>query len=385
MEKKTKIVSLLVAACLILISILFVLKDRGQNNPVFVTADLSKHPVYSNYKYDKSGNVIYLGTQPLYAPTGLITETMKRDNLLRKNLLELGLKIRFYPFLKGADVNFFLQRGDLDSGIVGDMPAITIAATSKVLITSLIQYGPTSIMAKETVPIEHLKGRRIGYAFGSNAHYMLLEALSNAGIENQVTYVPLEVDQMPEALQAGEIEAFAAWEPIPEIGAVDHNFIAIYQKLSSGYLYFTKGFSERHPKALRQILASKIRAIEWLKGDQKNRLLASQWTIQASERLSGRKFGLDALENMRLSEKDILGKNSILTQEIPESDLKDQGPIHREFNFLKHIGMIPGSSQWRTVKESFTPQILNEILSDRNRYYLTVFDYSVGATGETET
>jgi hypothetical protein len=77
----------------------------------------SKHPIYTKYDFSNTEEVINLGTQPFFSPTGLITETMKRDNILHKALSESGIKARFFPFLNGNDVNLYLRRGDIDAGI----------------------------------------------------------------------------------------------------------------------------------------------------------------------------------------------------------------------------------------------------------------------------
>lgn len=386
MKTNIKIVGIFLSAFLILLIIVFGFKSLGPKKAVFPSADLTKHPVYGKYKYEGSENHIYIGTQPLYSPTGLITEAMKRDNLLRKKLLELGMELHFHPFFKGNDANFFLKHGDLDAGIGGDMPAIRMAATSRIVITSLIQYGPTSIVAKKLMLLKNLRGKRIGYALGSNAHYMLLSALSSAGLNKEdVHLIPLEVSQMTEALKTGTIEAFAAWEPTPGITLIKYPYFAIHKKLSSGYIYFKKSFSDKYPEALRHILASKIRAIRWIKRDHKNLLLSSQWAIQTSERLTGEKFSLTIEQNAELAGKDILGRHSILTPEIPESDLVKGGPINKEFNFLSNLGLIPSSSNWNTVQASFDQRIVTEILTNSRKYNLSVFDYQVYRQGQSES
>ena len=93
--------------------------------------NLSEHPIYRTYSFGSSDNVIDIGTQPLWVPTCLISEAMRHDNILRDALSERGLEVRFHAFLKGADINFFLERGDLEVAIGGDMPALVAAARPK--------------------------------------------------------------------------------------------------------------------------------------------------------------------------------------------------------------------------------------------------------------
>jgi len=84
-------------------------------------------------------------------------------------------------------VNFFLGRGDIDAGIGGDMPTLTAATNLDIVIPVMIQRGFISIVSNRQMLVEQLKGKRIGYAFGSNAHYALLKTLATAGLnENDV-------------------------------------------------------------------------------------------------------------------------------------------------------------------------------------------------------
>ncbi len=110
------------------------------------------------------------------------------------------------------------------------------------------------------------RGRRIGYAFGSNAHYALLNTLTSAGLdESMLTLVPMEVTEMPKALHEGKIDAFAAWEPTPFITVKQYpETVIIHKSLSSGYMYFKREFFDKHPEIVRLFLAAEIRAINWM-------------------------------------------------------------------------------------------------------------------------
>ncbi len=203
MKMKIKVFLLVCVICLTPIT--FLKTGKAERHSIVSTQDLSIHPIYSNYKFSNTEDVVSFGIQPIYSPTGLITEAMKRDAVLRNALSESGFKAEFYTFLKGDDVNFFIRRGNIDVGIGGDMPAINAAATLDIIIPALIQQGFTSIIARHSMLIRELKGKNIGYAFGSNAHYALLNALSSDGLsEAQVNLIPMEVHEMPDALQAGE-------------------------------------------------------------------------------------------------------------------------------------------------------------------------------------
>ena len=99
----TKRISAFIILLLSIISAQFVaiVADASEKSPRAISHNIKKHPLYSTYKFNNTDKVINIGTQPLYMSTGLVSETMKRDLILKKALKERGFEIRFFPFLKG--------------------------------------------------------------------------------------------------------------------------------------------------------------------------------------------------------------------------------------------------------------------------------------------
>src|SRR5262245_3454406 len=211
--------------------------------------------VYATYRFVRSPSMLSFGIQPLWIPTCVIWEAMARDRQLQADLRRAHCRLDAYGFFKGRDVNAYLRSGQLQGGIVGDLPALKAAAESDVRIVSLMQQGPCSIVAREAMPLEGLRGRRIGYAPGSNAHYTLLRALRDHGVgPRDVRLVPMDVTEMAEALAVGRIDAFSAWEPAPTLALLDHpSFEVLVRTEARGYVYFTRDFFERQPAAVRAI------------------------------------------------------------------------------------------------------------------------------------
>lgn len=350
------------------------LAERGQAS---AAPDLSDHPIYSEYEFGQDESIIDLGKQPMWTPTGLIIEAMLRDTLLHTALAEQGLRIRSHPFLKGADVNFFMRRGDLEAGIGGDMPALTAAADSSVLVAALIQRGYCSIVAARPMLLEQLRGKRIGYAFGSNAHYALLAALSSAGLGvEDVRLVALDVTEMPNALLSGAIDAFSAWEPTPTIGmSRSEGPEIIHRRLSPGFMYFARSFADRCPEAVRQIVAAELRAIRWIQDRSSNFAQATRWAMEAERELSAKPSVLSVEQYAALAENDLLGILDCVPA-IPKSDLATDGHLFREFEFLQALGTIPRTVAWEDVQACFDRTVVEHVLSNAQAYRLTAQDYS---------
>lgn len=378
MSRRINILSIVFGILIVITSIILAnawFSNKGTKRQPIYEPDLLNHPIYSTYEFAAKEDIINIGTQPLYLPTGLITEVMKRDLLLKEALLKYNLKLQFYSFLKGDDVNFFLKKGDLQAGVGGDMPALSIAASTEVIIPALIQQGYCSVVARQSMVMRELKGRRVGYAFGSNAHYALLRALESGELtESQVNLIPVEVTDMPEALESGKIDAYSAWEPTPTISLMNYpsSFI-IHRNLSSGYLYFHKDLIMKKPEAVHHIIAAEIRALRWVQKDKENLRRTGKWLLQESEELFGRRIGLSIELIEKLAYEDILEITS--TPFIPKSYLAQDGLLYDEFIFLKSLGKISSSCKWEKILNSFDRQIMKKIISHPERYNLNEYKY----------
>lgn len=328
------------------------------------------HPSYSKFDFGDKDSLIRLGVQPMYLPTGLILETVQRDRFLADQLRQEGKRLKLYSFFKGDDVNHFQTQGQLEGGVVGDMPAIMAAATSDITIPVLLQQGFITLVARRHMLLEELRGHKIGYAYGSNAHYALLNALAKGGLsESDVTLVPMEASEMPEALHSGAVDAYSAWEPVPSLCLSLHPQYntAIHRSLCTGFLYFRNDFIERNPVVVHYILAAVIRAVNWLQDDKQNMLMASEWTLESIRAMTGKELGLSILQIADLAAKDILG--NVYQPTVPKSILAEDGALKREFEFLKDLGKISPEIEWSRIQSSFDHDLLDKVLAnaDKNR------------------
>lgn len=351
---------------------------KGRTPDNSAAPDYLNHPIYSAYNFGEADNVVNIGLQPLYLPANWIFEAVRRDTVLARALSDMGLEVRYFQFLKGNDVNHFLINGDLDAGIGGDMPALTIAATHEVIIPTMVQHGFTSIVANRPMLIKELKGKRIGFAYGSNAHFTVMDALASEGLtEDDVDFVAMETTDMPAALQDGRIDAFSSWEPTPAIALAENpEAVVIHRSLSSGYLYFSSSFANDHPEAVRHIVAAQVRAIRWLQLRPEDFSLACSWSCQSAKTLADSFPECPKDKRMALANNDILGTR--LPPFIPVYNLSENGPLHREFVFLKSVRKIPQSALWEVVAESFDRDILSEVLANPVEYNLDDVTLALG-------
>ncbi len=331
----------------------------------FTGSDIENHPIYREYTFSPAKHVIDIGVQPLWIPTSILTEVMKRDAVLCERLRALGVELVFHSFLKGDDVNYFLEKGDLDAGVGGDMPTLRAVADGAVAV-SLFQVGPVSIISRDVQEVVQLKSMRIGYAHGSNAHFYLLNTLEKHGMgAGDVRLTPMEVTDMPEALAAGRIDAFSAWEPTPAITLYRYpEFKKTHQGRSHGFLYVSPAMYTEHPEIVRHLLASEVRALRWIRKSKKNILTAAGWARASAAAMTGEAIPLSREEIAALALEDLPGFRIKKYPGITARLLADDSPLVREFTFLQKFGYIENGVDWREVRERFDRQQMEHILND---------------------
>lgn len=343
--------------------------------------NLTLHTLYKNYHFDQSENVINIGIQPLWTP-GVITEVMKRDQLLKQALLHRGMTVRFHPFFKGADVNYFLQRGDLDAGVGGDMPAISLCAKEKIVISSLIEQGFSTMLSKSIVMTSDLKDKSIAYAFGSIGHRMLLTLLdANELKTSDVRMIALDVNKMSEALKNDKIDAFVAWEPISTLTLLENpKYLTVARAVTTGYLYFSHAFANKHSQAVNDIVASQLRAMEWLRLDKANLQQASRWVLDEMKEMTGESSKLSETALSFITQEGLIGTASM--GKIVDRSLKIDGRLFQQFKFLQSVGEVEGSVSWQNISECFDQSYINKVLLSKSFYQLNSFALENGSQAD---
>ncbi|MBF0183921.1 MAG: NrtA/SsuA/CpmA family ABC transporter substrate-binding protein [Magnetococcales bacterium] len=335
----------------------------------------SSSPSVVQEKADKAAAaIISVGIQPMWLPGGIITEVVRRDRVLRLALQQLGKEVRFHPFLSGVEVNNALQQGELVGGVVGDMPAITACAAERIVIVALLDQNFTSIVAGKTMLPDELRGRRIGYVPGSNAHYALLNTLKAYRIPlADVTLQSMPLQAMAEALAEGRIDAFSAWEPTPALAIKRYKHTVIHRQLTSGYWYFTNAFVQQHPEEVALFLAAELRALHWLTQSDDHLLQAVSWSEAAIRDLTGRTLALAREDIFRLVRRS-LHALAVLPL-LPEDELQEEGRLGKAVEFLQSLGNIPPGFTWQHMLACLDRSRGEAVLAAQQRYRTLSFDY----------
>ncbi len=340
------------------------------------TAQAAEPQYFNRYTFGPADRVVDFGTQPVSLPDVMLTEVMKRDRILQAALSKDGLTLKEHPFYKGMDMVGLLADNRLEAAVFGDMPTLTAVATRDIVVVGLVKQTFSSLVANRYMQLSHLKGKRIGFAHGSTAHYTLLQGLASAGLtEKDVTLVPLGLSEMPDALRDGRIDAFSAWEPAPTVAlTLLPESAVIYKGINTSYFVLDRNFVRRQPEAARQLTAAFMRAVNWLRASEQNVRRAAAWSLEASEAFTGKKPQFTAIQAAAITHRELL--DVVSAPLIPAKYTEPDGLLYREFEFLKEVQKIPADSDWHRVRASVYLSFQRNIAAQAAHYRLRAYDYA---------
>lgn len=141
------------------------------------------------------------------------------EGLFQKTFEEKGIKCNFIVFDSGVEANKALASGSIDFATMGNTNAIIAFALGLDVEMIWIHevLGEIEALAvkngSEINKIEDLAGQKIATPFASTAHYSLLNALKNAGIEDKVQLLDMQTAEIVAAWERGDIQAAYTWQP----------------------------------------------------------------------------------------------------------------------------------------------------------------------------
>lgn len=130
-----------------------------------------------------------------------------------------GIEVNYIIVDSGVEANKAFASGSLDFASMGNTNGIVALATG--LDTELVWIHEAlgdieALVVRDGLgieKIEDLKGKKIATIFSSTSHYSLLNALKEAGIENDVTLLDMLTVDIVAAWNRGDIDAAYTWEP----------------------------------------------------------------------------------------------------------------------------------------------------------------------------
>lgn len=278
-----------------------------------------------------SARVIRIG----YQKAGTLA-LAKTQGDFEKNLRATGFEVTWTEFPAGPQLLEALHVGSIDFGHTGDSPPI-FAQAAGVPFVYVAASAPSPAGSAILVPIDSplktladLKGKKIAFAKGSSANYLVLAALHKAGLSiADVEPIHLIPSDARAAFTSGAVDAWAIWDPYFALAeqAGQARVLVDGTGLVSGREFYlaARDFSERHGDALRLIESEVDRVGRWAQEnpDVVAKILAPELGIEVNvlekaERRRGR-HDVQSIDAVMIAEQQQVAESYVKAGLIPRS------------------------------------------------------------------
>ncbi|MDZ8223425.1 MULTISPECIES: sulfonate ABC transporter substrate-binding protein [unclassified Nostoc] len=213
-----------------------------------------------------------------YQKASTVLYALKTRGELEKAFAASGTSVTWSEFPAGPPLLEALNAGSIDFGYTGESPPIFAQAGGIPLV--YVAYDPWSpkaeaILVPKDSPIKsvaELKGKKVAFAKGSNANYLLVKALEKAGVQySDIQPITLTPADARAAFERKKVDAWAIWDPYlaavqAATGArtlVDATGLAP----NRGYYLAAKSFVDAKPDSLKIVLDQVKKVSDWAKNN----------------------------------------------------------------------------------------------------------------------
>jgi aliphatic sulfonates family ABC transporter substrate-binding protein len=212
-----------------------------------------------------------------YQKLGLLM-LVKRYGAFDAALAARGVEVEWVEYAGGIQLVEALRAGELAAAGVGDCPAV-FAQADDVPIVYLAAEPPaprgTALIVPESSPVRRvteLRGKRVVVHRAAQAHYLLIKALEEAGVnrsELEICFEPPE--RALQAFRRGEVDAWGIWDPWLSSALLDVGGRVLRDSTglmhNSVYYLARRDFAESSPELVRDLIAHVQGVAQWVKRD----------------------------------------------------------------------------------------------------------------------
>ncbi|MGH6858617.1 MAG: sulfonate ABC transporter substrate-binding protein [Phyllobacterium sp.] len=203
---------------------------------------------------------------------------LKARGILEKNLEAVGYGVRWTEFPAGPQLLEALNVGAVDFGTTGETPPIFAQAAGAPLV--YIAHEPPAptgeaILVPKDSPIRKvadLKGKTVALNKGSNVHYLLVQALEEAGL----VYSDIKTSFLPPAdgraaFERGAVDAWVIWDPFQAAAeiAIEARALRNGEGIVPNHQFYlgARPFVEANPKVIDTVIEAIAEIDGWIKGN----------------------------------------------------------------------------------------------------------------------
>ncbi|MFW5897792.1 MAG: MetQ/NlpA family ABC transporter substrate-binding protein [Halanaerobium sp.] len=190
-----------------------------------------------------------------------------------------GIEVNTRVFDSGAEANQALASGSIDFATMGNTNAITALArdldVELVWIHEVLGENEALAVKEDSgiEEVEDLVGERVAVPFASTAHYILLNVLKEAEIEDDVELLDMQTSEIVAAWERGDVKAAYTWQPtlaqLLESGTTltDSKVMAEKGYITANVEVVRKGFSEKYPELVADFISALTEAGDIYRND----------------------------------------------------------------------------------------------------------------------
>ena len=209
--------------------------------------------------------VIATGVDPSFSPYYVA----KEGGFFQRNGLDVTVNTgpsgsAMVAFLVGNQINsaYGAEQAGVSAHLVD--PNVVVVAEGVALLRWI------SVVGRNMTSMDELKGKRIGVARGTGSETFWLSVVAKLNLNvADYTIVNVEAPEMVAAMERGNIDAFAVWEPWPTraMRAIPNTRILVSNdtiQIIRNFVYMNKGWAEQNPDITDRFLRSLIQAKEFI-------------------------------------------------------------------------------------------------------------------------
>lgn len=232
-----------------------------------------------------------------YQKSSTLINVLKTNGTLEKALAPLGVTVSWHEFTSGLPLLEAVNSGNVDfsADVADTVPVFAQAAGAQLAYVAEESASPTAqaILVAANSPINavtDLKGKKVAVTKGAGSHFLLLNALTKAGLSfKDISPAYLTAADGRAAFTSGNVDAWVAWDPFLTSTQRQSNARALVDG-SNGlanykrYYLASASFADRRPDVLNIIYAKLNETGKWVKAQPKEAaaLLATSWGIDAA-------------------------------------------------------------------------------------------------------
>jgi NitT/TauT family transport system substrate-binding protein len=208
---------------------------------------------------------IATGVDPSFAPYYVARE----GGFFQRN----GLDVTVNTGPSGSAMIAFLIGNQINSAYGAEQAGVSAHLVDQNVVavaegTALLRW--ISVLGRNVENMDALKGKRVGVARGTGSETFWLSVVAKLNLNPaDYTIVNVEAPEMVAALERGNIDAFAVWEPWPTraMRAIPNTKILVSNdqiQIVRNFVYMNKAWAEGNADTTQRFLRSLIQAQEFI-------------------------------------------------------------------------------------------------------------------------